>query len=299
VTHPPAFNNNRVFGAKSVISAPERTYLIPRRSNRDGDRWFCEALPWSPGEAQVSKDLMINASTRQPGRQAAAAAGILLGLLVAAAGCNSSAPVAAPEPQAKQVDLPAPSATLPDVEVALKPSSHSGPELTGSAWYLTSVKDPARGSYTAAVERRSLTRVWFDVADESAQRASIVLPLKDGRPTDLILSVEHGRFDCGGQGREKGCVLRVSIDAAAPRPVRFCATRQHAGTSLHLVGGDDARKLLAALGKGKRLRVQPSFVEEGSPEIEFALSGLNPTIARLVKRSVAAVPKVAANTPGS
>jgi hypothetical protein len=222
----------------------------------------------------------------------------MLATLIAAGGCNSSAPVAAPELQAKQPELPAPTATLPDVEVALKPSSRSGAERTGYAWYLTSVKDPVRGSYTAAVERRSLTRVWFDVADEAAQRATIVLPLRDGRPTDLILSVEHGRFDCGGLGGARGCVLRVSIDDAAAHPVRFCATRRQTAMALHLVGGDDARKLLAALGKGKRLRIQPSFVEEGSPEIEFALNGLNPAIAKLVKRSVAPVAKVAANTPG-
>ncbi len=241
---------------------------------------------------------MITAPKRPRGLTDLACALILLGTLVAAGGCGSPAPLAPPEAQAKQLELPAPVATLPDVEVALKPSSRAGAEVTGSAWYVTSVRDPAGGGYTAAVERRSLTRVWFDVADEAAQRATIVLPLKNGRPTDLILSVEHGRFDCGGRGREKGCVLRVSIDDAAPRPVRFCAARQHASTALHLLGGDDARKLLAALGKAKRLRIQPSFVEEGSPEIEFALNGLNPTIARLIKRSVAAVPKLAANTSG-
>jgi hypothetical protein len=133
----------------------------------------------------------------------------------------------------------------------------------------------------------------------SRPNASIVLPLRDGRPTDLILSVEHGRFDCGGQGREKGCVLRVSIDNAAARPVRFRPGRGKSGSSLHLAGGEDARRLLAAIGKAKRLRIQPSFVEEGSPEIEFALNGLNPAIARLVKRSVAATQKLAANTPGA
>jgi len=242
---------------------------------------------------------MITALTCPRGLRAAASACLVFGLLVAAAGCDSSTPTpsAGPQALATPVELPAPAATLPDVEVALKPSSRSGAEQTGYAWYVTSVKDPTRGSYTAAVERRSITRVWFDVTDEAAQRATIVLPLKDGHPTDLILSVEHGRFDCG-QGRDKGCVLRVSIDDAAARPVRFCAARKHASNALHLVGGDDARKLLAALAKAKRLRIQPSFVEEGSPEIEFAITGLNPTIARLVKRSVAAVPKVAANTQG-
>jgi hypothetical protein len=42
--------------------------------------------------------------------------------------------------------------------------------------------------------------------------------------------------------------------------------------------------------RGKRLRVQPTFEQERSPEIEFALAGLSPAIARIVKRAVAATP---------
>jgi hypothetical protein len=221
-----------------------------------------------------------------------------LAVLVALGGCQPPVSGTGPEPQAQRQEAPAASGALPEVTVTLKPTSQTGAEITGFAWYVTSVKDPARGSYTAAVERRSLTRLWFDVSDEGEQRATIVLPLRQGRPTGLILSIEHGRFVCAGPGKDNVCALRVSVDGAAPRAVQFAAPRHQPATSLRLVAGDDAQRLLAAIAKGKRLRIQPTFEEEGSPEIEFGLNGLNPTIARLVKRSVAAMPRVAANAPG-
>jgi hypothetical protein len=242
---------------------------------------------------------MISGPSRRSGATGAVAGLIALGALVASGGCDSSAPASASGAQAKLPYLPAPSGSLPEVTVALTPTTRANAELTGYAWYLTSVKDPARGSYTAAVERRSLTRLWFDVPDDGEQRASIALVLRDGQPADLILSIERGHFVCADQGRENVCALRVSIDDAAARPVRFTAPRHRPATYLHLAGGDDARRLLAAIAKAKRLRIQPTFREEGSPEIEFALTGLNPVIARLAKRSVAAMPTAATADPGA
>jgi hypothetical protein len=207
---------------------------------------------------------MVRAFTRRGPVIGAIAGFAALGALVALAGCNSSAP-APPADVAKSDVIPMPAVLLPDVDVTPKPIRRTGRGTAGSTWYITSVKDPARGNYTAAVERLSLTQVWFDGADEAAQRATMVLPLHDGRPTDLILSVEHGRFECAAKGRDKACTVRVSVDRAPARPVRFCALSPRSPNSLHLVGGEDARQLLAAIGKGKRLRIQPSFVEEGSP----------------------------------
>lgn len=242
---------------------------------------------------------MNSISMRRSGLAGVVAGFTVLGAIAAAGGCDSSAPATPAVPRAILQDVPPPAGALPEVTVTLKPSTRAGAETTGYAWYITSVKDPARGSYTAAVERRSLTRLWFDVADDGAQRASIALLLRDGRPTDLILSTEHGQFTCSSPDKASVCALRVSIDGAVARPVRFAATHSGPATSLHLVGGDDARRLLAGIGKAKRLRIQASFEDEGSPEIEFALNGLNPAIARLMKRSVAAMPKPAATSPGA
>jgi hypothetical protein len=235
---------------------------------------------------------MTSGSRRRSGVTGGFARLTILGTLLASGGCHPSAPATAPGAQGTLRDVPVPTGSLPEVTVALKPSTQAGAEITGHAWYVTTVRDPARGSYTAAVERRSLTRLWFDVADEGEQRASIALPLRDGRPTDLMLSVERGRFVCDGEGGKSVCALRVSIDDAAPQLVRFSVPRHRPATCLHLAGGDDARRLLAAIATGTRLRIQPSFADEGSPEIEFALTGLNPAIAKVMKHSVAAMRKI-------
>ena len=237
---------------------------------------------------------MINARNSRSGLIDAARALAAPVALLVLAGCQPSVTATAAEQKAQLSDLAVPAGALPEVTVTLKPTTQGNAEMTGFAWYLTSVRDPARGSYTAALERRSLTRLWFDVVDEGEQRATIVLPLHDGRPTDLILSIEHGRFVCTGAGRENVCTLRVSVDGAAAHPVQFVAPRHKPATSLHLVGGEDARRLLASIAKGKRLRIQPVLSEEGSPEIEFGLNGLNPAIARLNKRAVAGMAKFAA-----
>jgi hypothetical protein len=222
----------------------------------------------------------------------------VLGALLVSGGCDSTAPPPVAAARAKTSDPP-PGSSLLEVTVTLKPTTRAGAEQTGYAWYLTSVRDPDRGNYTAAVERRSLTRLWFDVADEAEQRASIALVLRDGRPTNLILSIERGSFVCTVPGRDNVCALRVSTDDSVARLVRFAAPRSRPATHLHLVGGDDARRLLAAIAKAKRLRIQPIFEDEGSPEIEFALTGLDPVIAKLVKRSVAAMPKATLAGPGA
>jgi hypothetical protein len=221
----------------------------------------------------------------------------VLGAFVASSGCDSSAPTTALDAQAILRYLPTPAGSLPGVTVTPRPTTRVSAKLIGYSWHITSVKDPVRGSYTAAVERRSLTRLWFDDPDEGKQRASIALLLRDGRPTDLILSVEHGRFVCAGHSHDNACTLRVSVDDAAARPVRFSASRHRPATPLHLLGGDDARWLLAAISKGKRLRIEQSFREEGNPDIEFALTGLDPAIAKLMKRSVGAMPTAVIANP--
>jgi hypothetical protein len=241
---------------------------------------------------------MSSASSRWSSATQIVAGLSVLGALLVSAGCDSTPPSPVLAARAKTPDPP-PSSSLPEVTVTLKPTTRASAEQTGYAWYLTSVRDPVRGNYTAAVERRSLTRLWFDVADEGEQRASIALVLRDGRPTNLILSIERGSFVCTDAGRDNVCALRVSTDDSAARLVRFAAPRGRPATNLHLVGGDDARRLLGAIAKAKRLRIQPIFEEEGSPEIEFALSGLDPVIAKLVKRSVAAMPKATLAGPGA
>lgn len=222
----------------------------------------------------------------------------VLGALVVSAGCDSTPPPPVSAARAKPWGAQ-PNGSLPEVTVTLKPTTRANAEQTGYAWYVTSVKDPVRGNYTAAVERRSLTRLWFDVSDEGEQRASIALVLRDGRPVNLILSIERGSFVCTGEGRDNVCALRVSTDDTAARLVRFAAPQLQPATNLHLAGGDDARRLLAAIAKARRLRIQPTFQDEGSPEIEFTLTGLDPVIAKLVKRSVAAMPKVTLAAPGA
>jgi len=161
------------------------------------------------------------------------------------------------------------------------------------------VKDPIRGSYTAAVESHSLSHLSSDAPYNGEQRASIALVLQNGRPTDLVLSIERGQFVCAGHDHDKACPLPVTVDDAAPRSVRFAIPRQWPATHLHLAGGDDARRLLAAIATARHLRIQPTLQQEGAPELEFTLTGLNPAIAKLMRHSVAATPKPVTVNPGA
>lgn len=224
--------------------------------------------------------------TGVPGALARFAALATLAIL---GGCESAVQEAAPVVATPPPETPVVAGTLPDIDVTPEPETRENAELTGRAWYVTTVKDPTTRSYTAAIERRSLEQLSFDTPYDGDQRASITLVLHDGQPADLVISIERGRFVCAGQGRDTACALRVSIDDAAPRPVRFAVPRHFPPTALHLAGGPDARRLLAVLTRAKRLRIQPIFQQDRSPEIEFALSGLSPALARISKHSVAAM----------
>ena len=216
-----------------------------------------------------------------------AAVGVLVAFI------RAPAPAARSVPQVKSnaAELPAHIGVLPDVSVSAEPTTRQEAELTGRAWYVTALKDPVRGNYAAAVERRSLDSLSFDAPYDGEQRASIAVLLQDGRPADLFVSVDRGQFVCTGADRDRTCSLRVSIDGAPARLVRFSMRRHSESTSVHLVGGDDGRRLLASLTKAKRLRIHPVFQQGRSPEIDFALTGLAPAISRIMKHSVATTPE--------
>jgi hypothetical protein len=242
---------------------------------------------------------MIRAPTRRSGVTGVVVRLTVCGALVASGGCESLAPEPTARAQTKLPDLPAPSGSLPEVAVTPEPTTRADAELTGRAWYVTAVKDPTSGSYTAAVERRSLRRLSFGAPYDGAQRASLALVLRNGQPADLVLSIERGRFECSSHDRDNACPLPVNVDDAAPRSVRFSVPRHWSATHLHLVEGDDARRLLAAIVKAKHLRIQPTFRQAGTAELEFALAGLSPAIARVMRHSVAATRKPATASPGA
>jgi hypothetical protein len=244
---------------------------------------------------------MISLVRRRAGILRLAAGFAAAGSLVTATGCQSSTPADDPVPTVQTVhgDLPVPAGVLPDVSVTPEPSTREDAERTGRAWYVTALRDPVSGSYAAALERRSLEQLPLDVPDNEQQRATLAVFLRDGQPADLVLSIEHGRFVCSGKANEKTCTVRVSLDDGAPRLVRFSVPRKVASTQLHLAGGDDARRLLAGIAKAKHLRIQPTIEPERSPEIEFALTGLSPAIAKVTRHSVAATAQSSSSEPGA
>ena len=243
----------------------------------------------------------------------AAAALAPLVIAVASTGCQSSAPEPASNGQLQPPTVAAVNDYLPDVAVSVKRDVKVAPDvsLTGEqsvrtnadpaaqAWYVTTVKDPVRGIYTAAVERQNLNHLAPDGRSGAKPRALLALVLLNGRPSNIVLSLELGQFVCGGHDRDNVCPLPVSVDGRPPSAVRFTAPRHGAATHLHLAGGADARRLLAAIGKAKHLLIQPTFKDEKPTDLDFALTGLAPAIATVVKHSVAANQKLAAAIPGA
>jgi hypothetical protein len=237
------------------------------------------------------------------------AAALGVATCAAIAGCSSSASdsplrAARVEPVVAAVD-----GALPDVTVAVKHGVPHGTEASmvdghlvrtadeAGSWYVTTVRDPEHGGYIAAVERRSLNDLDFDSDAEVHPHAMLTLVLRDGRPADLVLSVEGGQFACVGKGRDNSCALNVAVDGAAARAVRFAVPRHWEPSYLHLAGGADSHRLLASIARAKRLVIQSTFKDEAPAELQFALNGLSPAIARVLKHSVAAVPTLAAATP--
>ena len=243
----------------------------------------------------------------------AATAFAVLIVAIGSAGCQSSDPEPTPKAQVQLENSPPIGDSLPEVSVSAGRNSPSSVDVrdadgrivrTGMmppppAWYVTTVRDPVRGIYTAAIERQSLNRLAFETSSEDEPHALLALIILDGHPSDMVLSLEGGQFDCAGHARDNTCAVRASIDGSPAAPVRFTLPQHSLGARLHLAGGADGRRLLATLSKGKRLVLQPAFKNEQPADIEFALTGLTPAIAKLVKHSVAGTQKLAATTPGA
>ena len=256
---------------------------------------------------------MFRAHITRHRMKGAAAALAPLVIAIASTGCQSSAPEPVSKGQLHPSTVAAINDYLPAVAVSVKRDVQTAPDVSitdeqsvrtsadpaAQRWYVTTVKDPVRGIYTAAVERQSLSHLTLDGRSGEKPRALLALVLFDGRPSNIVLSLESGQFECAGHGRDNVCPLPVSVDGAPPSAVRFAAPRHGATTHLHLAGGADARRLLAAIGRAKHLLIQPTFKNEKSTDLEFALTGLAPAIATVVKHSVAANRQPAAPTPGA
>ena len=229
---------------------------------------------------------------------------------IASTGCHSSTPEAALQAQLHRPALAAVSGALPDVTVSANRNAKAtartadertapkNAEPTAQAWYVTTVKDPVRGIYTAAVERQSLNQLAIDVSSDEEPRALLAVILRDGRPSDIVLSLESGEFECAGHDRPNACPLHVSIDGAPPIAVRFAVPHHWVAAHVHLVGGADARRLLATIGKTRHLAIYPTLKGEKPVDLEFTLTGLTAAISKIVRHSVAANQKLAAATPG-
>lgn len=237
-----------------------------------------------------------------------ATAGLALLIVVSTStGCQSSTPGSAPNGQLQAPTMATVGDSLPRVTVSAGRAAQAIPDRTAveirlaqtsvkptaPSWYVTTVKDPVRGVYTAAVERQSLSRLVFHAPSDEEPRALLALVLLDGRPRDIVLSLEGGEFECIGRGQGNACAIQVSVDGAPPTAVRFSVPRHWAAARLHLAGGADAHRLLVAIGTAKSLIIQPTFKNEKPADLEFALTGLRAAIAKVVKHSVAATHKLA------
>ncbi len=243
---------------------------------------------------------MVRAQTARSRVRSAAADLALLALIATATGCQSPASGPVPKTQLPASTAPSVGDSLAEVTVSASRSPQRVPDLVAAenhgraegvvqktpAWYVTTVRDPIRGIYTAAIERQSDSRFEIDALSADQPRAALALVIVGSRPKDLVLSIDGGEFVCAG--RDQVCPLLVSLDDAPPIAVRFAVPRHTAATRLHLAGGADARRLLADIGKAKRLTITPTFKNEKTADIKFALTGVRAAIAKIVKRSAPA-----------
>jgi hypothetical protein len=239
---------------------------------------------------------MVRAQTARYGVRGAAADLALLALIVTTTSCQS--PASGPIPMAQLPPSTSASVgdSLPEVTISTSRNPQRVPDLVAAenrgraegdvprtpAWYVTTVRDPIRGVYTAAIERQSDSRFQIDALSTDEPRAALALVIIGSRPRDLVLSLDGGEFVCAG--RDQVCPLLVSIDDSPPVAVRFAVPRHTSATRLHLAGGADARRLLADIGKAKRLTITPTFKNEKTADIKFALTGVRAAIAKIVKR---------------
>jgi cell division protein FtsB len=138
----------------------------------------------------------------------------------------------------------------------------------GLVWRYDEYTDKMSGKTVKTATLHSLNEIAFNFPYSGLQRATLILRKHPEHGVDAMISVQRGQFLC----RIDSCTVTTRFDEEKPRRLKTSEPSDHSTTMLFI---DDAVGFLANIRGSKKLLIQAEFYQEGSPAMEFDISGLN------------------------
>lgn len=137
-------------------------------------------------------------------------------------------------------------------------------------------KNKMDDSEMLVAQRASITTV--EISGYGEQRSTMSIHFNSAKPSALHFRVKDGDFLCtGAPGKHSyhECMIAVRFDDRPAQLQRFMTPSDGSMTIIELDTGDAVNVgVLNDLLTAKMLRIQPTIYRNGSPVLEFDLTGL-------------------------
>lgn len=196
------------------------------------------------------------------GRAVGIGAAILLILFLIGSFANSSDP--ASDKANAALNTPG------DFDVAVKPSTEkpNAPTPPASAWEYSSDEDRVRGGTSFYASTTSTNSIAQSAPYDSDTRMQMSVRKSPASGTDVLLTISSGQMLCPSY---QGCSGTVRFDNGPAERVSFNGPTDNSSDTIFVVG---AKSFIAKLRKAKRVVIEKTLYEAGSPQFEFDVSGL-------------------------
>ena len=146
----------------------------------------------------------------------------------------------------------------------------ASPESTNFAgsWSYSTDEDKLRGGATYTASVVSSNTVAQAQPYDSNTSMTMMVRRSPAYGTDVILVISSGQMMCPSY---EGCSGTVRFDNDPPQRIRFNGPEDNGSETVFVVG---AKSFIAKLKKSKRVIVEKTLYQAGSPQFEFDVAGL-------------------------
>ncbi len=135
-------------------------------------------------------------------------------------------------------------------------------------WSYSESEDKLRGKSDYFASLNSINQIHQDFPYEDQTSAQLTIRKAASGRTDVVFQVSSGQLMCPSY---QGCSGTVRFDDGAPQKLRFLGPEDNSNETIFVA---DAKRFIENLKKSKRLVIEKTMYQAGSPQFEFNTVGL-------------------------
>lgn len=139
---------------------------------------------------------------------------------------------------------------------------------TSSPWTYSQDEDKVRGGTTYYASTSSTNSIAQDFPYDSETTMRMTVRRSPAYGTDVILTISSGQMMCPSY---EGCSGTVRFDNGPAEHVSFNGPEDNSSETVFVVG---AKPFIAKLKKAKKVTIEKTLYQAGSPQFEFDVGGL-------------------------